>query len=586
MQKNERILCGTVDNSLLNKTIRLLGWVNSRRDHGKLIFIDLRDRSGLVQVVFDEGFNKTLHGLAQSLRSEFIIKIEGIVKKRAEGTENHELKTGSFEISAQNLEIITKAKTLPFPLDEMHSIDEELRLKYRYLDLRRPIMQEKLHMRHNIIFAMREFLHKNGFWEFETPILTKSTPGGAREFFVPSRYQMGSIFALAQSPQIYKQLLMCASMEKYFQIARCFRDEDLRADRQPEFTQLDLEMSFIEEKDIQTVIESLLQYVLKSVSNLDIKLPLSRMKYDDAMQKYGSDKPDLRFGLPIIDLTHIFQETEISFLKNIIDHKGKIGAISVSGQEFSRSDLDSYVKNAQEMGAKGLLWIRAKSENELDSPVAKFLPSHFIEQIKKYIPEFNMGSVLFIIAGKFEETWTLLGRLRLLLGHKLSLINQDQLHFSWVTDFPLFEYDEVNKHFVSAHHPFTSPQMGWEKELQKNMKARSYDLVLNGTEIGGGSIRIYQKETQAKIFNLLDISDEVAQKKFGFLLEALEYGFPPHGGIALGIDRLIMILTKSNSIREIIPFPKTAKGHDPMMDAPTEVEVKKLREYGLSKIAK
>lgn len=586
MQKNARTHCGLVENTHLNQTITLFGWVNSRRDHGKLIFIDLRDRTGIVQVVFDESSNKTLHDVAQELRSEFIVKIEGVVTKRATGTENHELKTGLFEVRAQKLEIITKAKTLPFPLDEIHNIDEEIRLKYRYLDLRRPIMQEKLQMRHNIIFAMREYLHKNGFWEFETPILTKSTPGGAREFFVPSRYQMGSIFALAQSPQIYKQLLMCASMEKYFQIARCFRDEDLRADRQPEFTQLDIEMSFIEEKDIQTLIESLLQYVLKTTFNIDIKLPLSRMKYHDAMQKYGSDKPDLRFGLPIIDLTHVFEKTEISFLKNIIDHKGKIGAISVSGKEFSRSDLDSYVKTAQEMGAKGLLWIRAKSENELDSPVAKFLPNNFMQEIKKIVPEFTVGSVLFIIAGTFEEAWPLLGRLRILFGQKFSLMDQNQLHFSWVTDFPLFEYDEVNKHFVSAHHPFTSPQIGWEKELQQNMKARSYDLVLNGTEIGGGSIRIYQKETQAKIFQLLDISDEIAQKKFGFLLEALEYGFPPHGGIALGIDRLIMILTKSNSIREIIPFPKTAKGHDPMMDAPTEVEAKKLREYGLMKITK
>jgi len=586
MQKNERTSCGFIENTHLNKEITLCGWVNSRRDHGKLIFIDLRDRTGIVQVVFDESLNKQVHDLAQELRSEFIVNIEGVVTKRAQGTENHELKTGLFEVRAQKLEIITKAKTLPFPLDEIHNIDEELRLKYRYLDLRRPIMQEKLQMRHNIIFAMREFLHKSGFWEFETPILTKSTPGGAREFFVPSRYQMGSIFALAQSPQIYKQLLMCASMEKYFQIARCFRDEDLRADRQPEFTQLDIEMSFIEEKDIQNLIELLLQYVLKTTFNIELTLPLSRMKYDDAMAKYGSDKPDLRFSLPIIDLTHCFEKTEISFLKTIIDNKGKIGTVSVSGKEFSRSDLENYVKMAQEMGAKGLLWIRAKSDTELDSPVSKFLPQNFIQEIKKFVPEFTVGSVLFIIAGDYKTTWPLLGRLRVLLAQKLSLIDYDQLHFSWVTDFPLFEYDEVNKHFVSAHHPFTSPQIGWEHEKQENMKARSYDLVLNGTEIGGGSIRIFKKETQAKIFNLLDISDEVAQKKFGFLLEALEYGFPPHGGIALGIDRLIMILTKSNSIREVIPFPKTAKGHDPMMDAPTEVEIKKLREYGLAKIIK
>jgi len=573
--------CGKITADHLEKTVDLCGWVARRRDHGGLIFIDLRDRSGIVQLVFNSDFSAQAHQAAHNLRSEFVISIKGTVVKRTPETINKELPTGQFEIHVTELIILNKAKALPFMLDEADQVDEELRLKYRYLDLRRPQMRHNLELRNTIIFAMREYLHERGFYEIETPILTKNTPEGAREFVVPSRLHIGSCYSLPQSPQLYKQLLMAGGIEKYYQVARCFRDEDLRADRQPEFTQLDLEMSFISEKDIQEIIEQLLKYVWKKGLGIDIQTPFTRMVYDEAFSLYGSDKPDLRFALKINDCTSLFEGTELKFIKAVLEKNGKVGALHVDDYDFARSELDAMVNKAQQIGAKGLLWIRFK-DGQVDSPVAKFLPPDFYEKTQALLPGLNSKSTLFLIAGPYAEAWTLLGRLRLELGTKLQIIPNDQNHFSWITDFPMFEYHAEGKRWNAMHHPFTSPQPGWEEMPIAQVKARAYDVVLNGIELGGGSIRIHDAAVQDKIFNILGLTQEQTQSKFGFLLEAQELGFPPHGGIALGLDRLIMLMIKAPSIREVIAFPKTARGIDPMMEAPSLIEPEKLREYGLA----
>ena len=573
--------CGLISISHLDANVDLCGWVARRRDHGGLIFIDLRDRSGIVQLVFNPDFSREAHTLAHSLRSEFVIAISGKVVKRTAETINKELQTGAFEIHVQKLTVLNKAKILPFILDEADHVDEELRLKYRYLDLRRSQMREKIELRNNVIFAMRELLQKEGFLEIETPVLTKNTGEGSREFIVPSRIHHGNVYALPQSPQLYKQILMAAGMDKYFQVARCFRDEDLRADRQPEFTQLDLEMSFIEERDIQGVIERMLAYVWKKIFKKDLEIPFARMTYYHAFSYYGSDKPDLRFGLLIHDITSLFENTELKFLRSVLEKQGKIGALHVENYEFTRSELDGLVNKAQQLGAKGLLWIRFK-DNEVDSPVAKFLPSDFFEQAKKIFPSLTQQSTLFINAGPYKEAWTLLGRLRLEIANLLKLIPHDKFNFSWVTDFPLFEYNAETKKWQSVNHPFTSPQADWEDKQPDQMKARAYDIILNGLELGGGSIRIHDATIQQKIFDILGLSKEQAQQQFGFLLEAQELGFPPHGGAALGLDRLIMLMTGSSSIREVIAFPKTARGNDPMMEAPSVIEPDKFKDYGLA----
>jgi aspartyl-tRNA synthetase len=576
--------CGLVDESYLTKEIVLAGWVNRRRDHGGLIFIDLRDRSGLVQLVFNPDFSKEAHKHAHQLRSEFVLKIKGVVVARSPETINNELSTGRLEIHVTDLTVLNMSKTLPFMLDEAEHVDEELRLKYRYLDLRRSQMQGYLKLRNDVIFAMREFLQQQGFYEIETPLLTKNTPEGAREFLVPSRMQPGTFYALPQSPQLYKQLLMASGMERYFQVARCFRDEDLRADRQPEFSQLDIEMSFINEENIQSLVEGLFSWIMKKIFGITLKVPFKRMTYDKAFSAYGSDKPDLRYGLEIYNFTSIFEHTELKFLRAVLDQGGEVGGILLQGKHLSRSDLDRWVDKAQHVGAKGLLWIKIKEDGSVESPVAKFLGDNFYEKIRSVYPGAAHGDILFLVAGQFKEGWEILGRLRQLVAQELQMIPHDVLNFSWITDFPLFVYDEKEKRYEAAHHPFTSPQEGWEHLELGNIKARAYDIVLNGIELGGGSIRIFNRDIQQKVFELLGLTDDQVQKKFGFLLEAQELGFPPHGGIALGLDRLIMLLTNTRSIREVIAFPKTASGHDPLMDSPTQIEDKQLREYGLKHI--
>jgi len=572
--------CHELATVTIGTVVTVNGWVNRRRDHGGVIFIDARDRSGLVQLVFDPLYTpEEIMKLVHTVRNEFVIAATGSLKLRSPEAVNAKIPTGHREVAVTSLVILNSSKPLPFQLDEAEQVDEELRLKYRYLDLRREKMQRFIRLRHEVVFAMREALDKEGFFEIETPILSKSTPEGARDFLVPSRLQPGHFYALPQSPQLYKQLLMMSGMERYFQVARCFRDEDMRANRQLEFTQIDLEMSFVDERAVQAFVEKMVRHVFKKVFNMALPEKFEVHTFKDMFSRYGSDKPDRRFDLLIYEVTSLFAQTELGFLKSTVAGGGKIGALCVKNHSFSRSELERIVSlTIKDFGAKGLLYVRFNEDGSPDSPVAKFLPADFLSQVQKLIPDATKHDTLFLVAGNYTESWTSLGRLRLYLGNLFSLVNKEMHDLFWITDFPLFEWDAEQKRFFATHHPFTSPNEGWEQLQPGDMTARAYDLVYNGEELGGGSIRIHDSAVQAKVFELLGISPQEAQAKFGFLLEAQQLGCPPHGGLALGLDRLIMLLVGASSIREVIAFPKTQGGSCPLMEAPCTVDDKQLKE--------
>ncbi len=560
------------------------GWVNSRRDHGGLIFIDLRDRSGIIQIVFNPELDEEAFHLAETVRSEYVVAARGKVLARSEATLNPNLKTGEIEIHIAQMEVLNTAKTPPFYIEDGIDVDEILRMRYRYLDLRRPEMRDNLMLRHRIISTMRAYLDQEGFIEIETPVLGRSTPEGARDYLVPSRVHPGEFFALPQSPQQYKQILMVAGMEKYFQIARCFRDEDLRADRQPEFTQLDMEMSFIDEEDIFTLIEAMMQKIFKISNQIDIPIPFPRITYDDAMLKYGSDQPDLRFGWEIQDITELVKDVDFKVFSSAITAGGVVRALNAKtcGGLFTRKEIDDLGKIATTYGAKGLAWINVR-ENELNSPITKFFSEEQMQAILAAL-DAQPGDLLLFGADQAEIVARVLGALRLDLAKRLKLYDENTLSFNWVVDFPMFEYDSEEKRYVAVHHMFTSPRVEDMPLLDTEpaqVKARAYDLVLNGIEIGGGSIRIHRRDWQEKVFSLLGMSPEEAVDKFGYMLEAFEYGTPPHGGIAFGIDRMVMLMRKRDSIRDVIAFPKTQSAACPMTSAPSEVSPKQLRELAL-----
>ncbi|MFO1519860.1 MAG: aspartate--tRNA ligase [bacterium] len=579
--------CAALKGSDMGKEVVLFGWVATRRDHGGVMFVDLRDREGITQLVFNPQTNDKIHDLAKDLRSEYVLGIRGKVERRPEGMTNTKLPTGEIEVIVSDFEVFNRSKTPPFPIEDQVEVNEELRLKHRYLDLRRTPMQNNLKVRHKVMQATRRYLDGHGFLEIETPFLAKSTPEGARDYLVPSRIYPGKFFALPQSPQLFKQILMVSGMERYVQIVRCFRDEDLRADRQPEFTQIDLEMSFISQDDILQLMEGLVTQIWKEAGGVDLQTPFPRMSYAEAMDRYGLDAPDTRFGLELKEVTDVFRKTSFKVFADTIARGGILKAINVKGKaDLSRSELDELTQFVAIYGAKGLAWIKVQ-ENEWQSPIVKFFSDEEKEGLKKTLGMETNDLVVFV-ADKPKVVNDSLGNLREHLGKKLGLIDESKLNFLWVVDFPMFEYDEAEKRHVAIHHPFTSPKPSDLPLLETEpLKARAnaYDLVLNGNEIGGGSIRIHAMEVQKKVFNLLGITDAEAEVKFGFLLEALQYGAPPHGGIAFGLDRIVMLLTGTESIRDVIAFPKTQKAVCLMTEAPSEVSAKQLLELGI-KISK
>ena len=572
-----------IDLELVGATVILNGWVDSRRDHGGLIFIDLRDRSGIIQVVFNPELDKKSFHLAESVRGEYVIAVQGKVQARPKDTENPNLKTGKVEIYAGKMEVLNTAKTPPFYIENGIEVEELLRLRYRYLDLRRPEMKDNLMLRHRVVKSIRDYLDEQDFIEIETPILGRSTPEGARDYLVPSRVHPGEFFALPQSPQQYKQMLMVAGMEKYFQIARCFRDEDLRADRQPEFTQLDLEMSFIDEEDIISLIEGMMPRLFKAGCGLDIFTPFPRISYEEAMLKYGTDQPDLRFSWEIIDITELVQDVEFKVFSSAIAGGGVVRALNArTCGSFTRKEIDDLGRMAVDFGAKGLAWINV-TETELKSPISKFFSTEQMQAILEAL-DAQPGDLLLFGADRAEIVARVMGVLRLNLGRRLQLCDPQGLAFVWVQDFPLLEYDEEEKRYVAVHHMFTAPRLEDLPLLETDpaqVKARAYDLVLNGIEIGGGSIRIHRRDLQERLFSLVGMSREEALEKFGYMLEAFEYGAPPHGGVAFGIDRLIMLMACRDSIRDVIAFPKTQSAACPMTAAPSPVSPKQLRELAL-----
>ncbi|MCY7798696.1 MULTISPECIES: aspartate--tRNA ligase [Bacillus] len=577
--------CGEITEKVIGESVVLKGWVQKRRDLGGLIFIDLRDRTGIVQVVFNPDVSKAALETAESIRSEYVLDITGKVVAREEATVNPNLKTGRIEIQAESVEVLSAAKTPPFAIsDQAAEVSEDIRLKHRYLDLRRPEMFNSLKMRHNVTKAVRRFLDDNGFLDIETPVLTKSTPEGARDYLVPSRVHEGEFYALPQSPQIFKQLLMVSGFDRYYQIARCFRDEDLRADRQPEFTQIDIEMSFMSQEDIMMLSEEMMAHVMRETHGIEISLPLPRMSYEDAMNRYGSDKPDTRFGMLLTDVSEAVKDSDFKVFASAVASGGAVKAINVKGAaaNYSRKDIDALGEFAANYGAKGLAWLKTEADG-LKGPIAKFFAGEKQEALVQAL-DAAVGDLLLFVADKLEVANDALGALRLKLGKELNLIDESLFNFLWVVDWPLLEYDAEEGRYYAAHHPFTMPVREDLKLIETNpqdMKAQAYDLVLNGYELGGGSIRIFEKDVQEKMFGLLGFSEEEAKEQFGFLLEAFEYGAPPHGGIALGLDRLVMLLSGRTNLRDTIAFPKTASASCLMTEAPSEVDNAQLDELHL-----
>lgn len=585
---SKRQYAGVLRSTHENETVMLKGWVDRRRDLGELIFIDLRDASGIVQLVFNPVYSKDSLEIAEKLRSEYVIEVEGKVIKRDAETINPNVATGEIEVTVSDISIINKSKNLPFLLHEAQDVSEDLRLKYRYLDLRREDMQRTFNIRHQITQSVRNYLNNNQFLEMETPVLTKSTPEGARDYLVPSRVQPGEFYALPQSPQLFKQLIMMSGFERYYQIARCFRDEDLRADRQPEFTQIDIETTFLSSEEIMEIAEGMMKQVMKDVHDINMTEAFQRMSYDEAMYRFGSDKPDTRFGMELIHVTDILKDSSFKVFSGPANSGGKVCLLNVKGNadEFTRKDIDGELTDyVATYGAKGLAWVKV-AEGKMTGPIAKFFTDEEQEQIFERA-NVEDGDLLLFGADKEQVVYDSLGALRLKLAKQLKLIDESKYNFLWVVDWPLLEYDDEAKRYTAAHHPFTSPvEADIEKltEHPEKVRANAYDMVLNGYELGGGSVRIHQKEIQDKMFAALGFSEETARDQFGFLLDALEYGAPPHGGVAFGLDRIVMLLAGKSNIRDTILFPKTASARDLLTDAPSSVSDAQLEELSISKL--
>lgn len=575
-------MCQEFSEKDIGKSVTLMGWVNSRRNLGGLIFVWLRDRSGVIQLVFDEAEKKSYFADAQSLRSEYVIAVKGQIAARAPENYNDDLATGRIEVRVEELKILSEAQTPPFEIEENSKVKEELRLKYRYLDLRRPDMQRNLMLRSQIAMSTRQYLFEQGFLEIETPILQKSTPEGARDYLVPSRVHPGKFYALPQSPQIFKQLLMVSGMDKYYQIAKCFRDEDLRADRQPEFTQVDMELSFVTEEDIIAVNEGLFQRIFKDTLGVEIPLPLPRLTWQQAMDRYGSDKPDTRFGMELFDISDIAEKCGFQVFAQAVANGGSVRGIKAEHAGLSRKEIDALGEFVKTYGAKGLAWINFKEEG-ISSPIAKFLSEQELEAIAQRA-EAKTGDILFFVADSDKAVYASLGALRLELGKRLGLIPENQWNLLWVTEFPQFEYSEEEGRLVAMHHPFTSP-MDEDLDLletePEKVRAKAYDIVLNGIELGGGSIRIHDSALQERMFRALGFTKQQAWERFGFMMRAFQYGTPPHGGLAYGLDRLAMLLAGRQSLRDVIAFPKVQNASDLMSEAPDMVDQAQLNELGI-----